>query len=192
MQKLIKRTVFHDHHQPLLQKQDALLEELTSLARDGFAMAQEEWEKSMAVWGASLFLSLFSFSSSPRLMSSCVRSPQQRNTRRNGQSRGRLSSNVGNRGRMKRVDVDKDKNLPLTAALTTTATPAALLPPQKKYRMTEMMKLIVWQLVVLSNECCRLENEKKSVCGFLSFLHPPAWWMLISLSQLIRGIDCTG
>jgi hypothetical protein len=34
-------------------------------------------------------------------------------------------------------------------------------PPSKKYRMTEAMKNIVWQLVVLSNELCRLENEKK-------------------------------
>jgi len=34
-------------------------------------------------------------------------------------------------------------------------------PPAKKFRMTESMKGIVWQLVLLSNECCRLENEKK-------------------------------
>lgn len=40
-------------------------------------------------------------------------------------------------------------------------------PPAKKYRMTESMKGIVWQLVLLSNECCRLENEKK----WVSFLY---------------------
>lgn len=34
-------------------------------------------------------------------------------------------------------------------------------PPAQKYRLTEAMKAIVWQLVMLSNECCRLENEKK-------------------------------
>jgi hypothetical protein len=34
-------------------------------------------------------------------------------------------------------------------------------PPQKRYRLTEPMKNVVWQLVLLSNECCRLENEKK-------------------------------
>ena len=34
-------------------------------------------------------------------------------------------------------------------------------PPSKKFRMTESMKNIVWSLVSLSNECCRLENEKK-------------------------------
>jgi len=34
-------------------------------------------------------------------------------------------------------------------------------PPGKKFRLTETMKAIVWELVLLSNECCRLENEKK-------------------------------
>lgn len=34
-------------------------------------------------------------------------------------------------------------------------------PPAKRYRMTDSMKNIVWELVLLSNECCRLENEKK-------------------------------
>jgi hypothetical protein len=33
-------------------------------------------------------------------------------------------------------------------------------PPPPKYRMTETMKAIVWQLVSLSNVCCQLENEK--------------------------------
>ena len=34
-------------------------------------------------------------------------------------------------------------------------------PPAKRYRLTDTMKSIVWELVFLSNECCRLENEKK-------------------------------
>lgn len=34
-------------------------------------------------------------------------------------------------------------------------------PPQKKYKLTDQMKAIIWQLVCMSNECCRLENEKK-------------------------------
>lgn len=36
-------------------------------------------------------------------------------------------------------------------------------PPAQKYRLTEAMKSIIWQLVMLSNECCRLENEKQCV-----------------------------
>ncbi|KAG6862984.1 hypothetical protein C0993_000646 [Termitomyces sp. T159_Od127] len=38
-------------------------------------------------------------------------------------------------------------------------------PPGKKYRLTESMKAIVWQLVLLSNESCRLENEKNTLEG---------------------------
>jgi hypothetical protein len=34
-------------------------------------------------------------------------------------------------------------------------------PLSKKYRMTDEMKAVLWNLVTLSNECCRLENEKK-------------------------------
>jgi hypothetical protein len=38
-------------------------------------------------------------------------------------------------------------------------------PPAKKYKMTEAMKGLIWNLVCLSNECCRIENEKKWVQG---------------------------
>ena len=36
-------------------------------------------------------------------------------------------------------------------------------PPAQRYRLTDKMKAIIWQLVCLSNECCRIENEKKCV-----------------------------
>ena len=35
--------------------------------------------------------------------------------------------------------------------------------PVKKYKMSEAMKGLIWNLVCLSNECCRIENEKKYV-----------------------------
>jgi len=38
-------------------------------------------------------------------------------------------------------------------------------PPAKKYRLTEPMKSIIWQLVCLSNECCRIENERNTLEG---------------------------
>ncbi|KAH7882101.1 hypothetical protein F5I97DRAFT_1939569 [Phlebopus sp. FC_14] len=38
-------------------------------------------------------------------------------------------------------------------------------PASQKYRLTEAMKTIIWQLVMLSNECCRLENEKNELEG---------------------------
>ena len=42
-------------------------------------------------------------------------------------------------------------------------------PPAKRYRLTDTMKSIVWELVLLSNECCRLENEKKLVFDDCSY-----------------------
>jgi hypothetical protein len=51
-------------------------------------------------------------------------------------------------------------------------------PPAQKYRLTEAMKSIIWELVMLSNECCRLENEKKCVASFgfaASFVHNPVY-----------------
>lgn len=42
-------------------------------------------------------------------------------------------------------------------------------PPAKRYRLTDAMKSMVWELVLLSNECCRLENEKKLVFIFVLF-----------------------
>ncbi|KAJ3506871.1 hypothetical protein NLJ89_g6625 [Agrocybe chaxingu] len=38
-------------------------------------------------------------------------------------------------------------------------------PPAKRYRLTDQMKAIIWELVLLSNECCRLENEKNTLEG---------------------------
>ena len=47
-------------------------------------------------------------------------------------------------------------------------------PLAKRYRRTDAMKSIVWELILLSNECCRLvENEKKLVfddCIYVAFL----------------------
>lgn len=66
---------------------------------------------------------------------------------------------------------DRDKEREDGAPLSTAALPTSTQgggpggkdphPPGKKYRLTELMKAIVWELVMLSNECCRLENEKK-------------------------------
>ena len=44
-------------------------------------------------------------------------------------------------------------------------------PPAKRYRLTDAMKSMVWELVLLSNECCRLENEKKSVFILFNDIH---------------------
>ena len=51
-QKLIKRTIWRDHTNLLVDRQNALIEELRVLATDGFTKAKEEWEKSVSQWGA--------------------------------------------------------------------------------------------------------------------------------------------
>ena len=50
-QKLIKRLIWKDHISILTERQNELLAELAELTKEGFAKAQEEWEKSVAVWG---------------------------------------------------------------------------------------------------------------------------------------------
>jgi len=44
--------------------------------------------------------------------------------------------------------------------------------PVKKYKMAEAMKGLIWNLVCLSNECCRIENEKKYVRRRFIWYHP--------------------
>lgn len=60
---------------------------------------------------------------------------------------------------------DQDKEAKEGAAVSSSTTTKEKEPP-KKYRLTEKMKPIFWQLYCLSNECSRLTNEKKLV--FLS------------------------
>jgi len=43
-------------------------------------------------------------------------------------------------------------------------------PPVKKYKMSEAMKGLIWNLVCLSNECCRIENEKNTLEGSASLV----------------------
>ena len=56
MTKLIKRTIWRDHTNLLIDRQNACLQELGKLAQDGFPKAQEEYEKSLAAWGTSHLL----------------------------------------------------------------------------------------------------------------------------------------
>ena len=56
-QKLIKRLVYHEHHQLLVARQDELLEELKELADSGFEQAHAEWERNVSNW--SVWRSVF-------------------------------------------------------------------------------------------------------------------------------------
>lgn len=61
-------------------------------------------------------------------------------------------------------DMDVDGPPPPSQADTSGAgTSAKENAPTKRYKLSDAMKLIIWQLVSISNELCRLENEKKWV-----------------------------
>lgn len=62
MQKLIKRTIWRDHTNLLIDRQQEILKQLQDLATAGFAKAKDEWEKSVVAWG--MFMCALSFASS--------------------------------------------------------------------------------------------------------------------------------
>ncbi|KAI0743003.1 hypothetical protein C8Q80DRAFT_1192020 [Daedaleopsis nitida] len=152
MTKLIKRTIWRDHTNLLLDRQNALIEELRVLAEEGFEKAKEEWEKSVLQW-------------------------ERRQERAKLEAGGEGAPGLSHEGS------------PVASDHTTPQISAAALeqraslddadhddagggkggrdahPPAKRYRLTDQMKAIIWQLVCLSNECCRIENEKNSLEG---------------------------
>lgn len=141
MMKLIKRTIFPDHIALLNERSDTLLAELKRLADEGFNKAEEEWEKSVLAWDKRQ-----------------EKARVEAATNGTGSIQGEDSSAPTRHGTEEIPEGEENKES------TVKETPAAH-PPAKKYRMTESMKNIVWELVQISNECCRLENEKNSLEG---------------------------
>ncbi|KAK0453033.1 hypothetical protein EV421DRAFT_2073404 [Armillaria borealis] len=136
MTKLIKRTIFTDHTAMLAKRQEILLEELAKQAKAGFPKAEEDWQHAVVVWD-----------------------------RRQERQRQEASSETpGTRPPTEERDREGSPHQPGEGGSTEGGTKEPQ-PPHKKYRMTESMKNIVWELVLLSNECCRLENEKNQLEG---------------------------
>ncbi|KAJ7749261.1 hypothetical protein DFH07DRAFT_961763 [Mycena maculata] len=156
MQKLIKRTIFADHTALLNQRQDDLLETLRVLASEGFPRAQEEWERNLQNYEEKRKAKADDGDPGPSVEGSRhgTEDPEAR---------------VGSQGLSSAGD-DKDKTNGANGKAGDEkdgpgkggAHPG---PPLKKYRMTDAMKSAVWELVLLSNEICRLENEKNSLEG---------------------------
>ncbi|TFY68652.1 hypothetical protein EVJ58_g875, partial [Rhodofomes roseus] len=156
MTKLIKRTVWRDHTTLLVERQEALLKELKVLADQGFPRAQEEWEKSVAAWerrhdrtkdtATEAGSVVHSVEGTPVPGGSDTTTPTPRLAPRP------FADDGGNDTGMEHHDDE-------TAAQSGAAKRDAH-PPGKKYRLTDTMKAIIWQLVCLSNEVVRLENEK--------------------------------
>ncbi|KAG2127692.1 hypothetical protein DEU56DRAFT_820086 [Suillus clintonianus] len=186
MTKLIKRTIFTDHLKILTDRQDELLQQLAVLTKEGFSKAQEEWEKSVVAWerrkekakneseagGAS--------ASTPSASVDAAHHDDGAGSGVDGDNRGgdgdrTLPDADGDNARGADgdnargtdgagTDGDNAPGAGAGAAGKTDGTRDAH-PPAQKYRLTEAMKVIVWQLVMLSNECCRLENEKNELDG---------------------------
>ncbi|EDR09474.1 uncharacterized protein LACBIDRAFT_319105 [Laccaria bicolor S238N-H82] len=160
MTKLIKRTVYTDHVALLVERQEILLNELAELARLGFAKAEEEWERSVVAWDR-------------RQEKLRAEAAEAANGTAAGTGAGTTSSGP-TRHPTEEMDVDQQQQ-----TVGGTGAPGTdgdgeggkegkdhgQHPPAKRFRMTETMKNIVWNLVLLSNECCRLENEKNTYEG---------------------------
>ncbi|KAI0772379.1 hypothetical protein BD413DRAFT_612544 [Trametes elegans] len=157
MTKLIKRTIWRDHTNLLLDRQTALIEELRVLAHEGFPRAQEEWEKSVAQWekrharaeggGAEPANGIAHSAEGSPAASDAQATPmlgdaalEARPSIDDAGGEQEEGGGAGGRG-----GAGKDAH-----------------PPAKRYRLTDQMKQIIWQLVCLSNECCRIENEKRN------------------------------
>ncbi|KAG1898903.1 uncharacterized protein F5891DRAFT_1041851 [Suillus fuscotomentosus] len=170
MTKLIKRTIFTDHLKILTDRQDELLQQLAGLTKEGFSKAQEEWEKSVVAWerrkekakneseaGAASASTPSASVDAAHPDDGTVSGVDGDNTRADGDRS--LADGAGTDGGGPGPDGD---NAPGTNKADGTRDAH---PPAQKYRLTEAMKVIVWQLVMLSNECCRLENEKNDLDG---------------------------
>ncbi|KAG1744590.1 uncharacterized protein EDB91DRAFT_191861 [Suillus paluster] len=143
MTKLIKRTIFTDHFKILTDRQDELLQQLAVLTKEGFSKAQEEWEKSVVAWERRKEKA--KNESAEAGAASTTPSAADAQHHDDGAGSGADGDNAPGTGK---ADGTRDAH-----------------PPAQKYRLTEQMKSIVWQLVMLSNECCRLENEKNDLDG---------------------------
>jgi len=145
MSKLIKRQIFVEHMDLLIQRQDELLLELKAAADEGFQRAKEDWERTVTAWEKKQEKSKAGTASvegspAPR----AVPLPP-------GDDPAAMDVDKSLDGEGKDGKDTKDVH-----------------PPAKKYKMAEAMKGLIWNLVCLSNECCRIENEKNTLEGSTS------------------------
>ncbi|THG95144.1 hypothetical protein EW145_g8015, partial [Phellinidium pouzarii] len=148
MTKLIKRTVYADHQKLLLARQDELLEALAALAEEGFARAQEEHEKSVMGWERRQ-----EKAKAEAVSASAEGSPVPGSATPSVHDAALPGADSG-------MDVDGAQK---DGASGAAAAHSSQHMPTKRYRLTERMRNIIWELVVLSNESCRIENEKNTL-----------------------------
>ncbi|KAF7795790.1 hypothetical protein EIP86_006957 [Pleurotus ostreatoroseus] len=173
MMKLIKRTIWRDHVTLLQDRSKELLADLAALAQEGFPRAQEEWERAVVAWEKR-----------ERLKTDGTGAPSAEGTPAPAPASAG-GEDAGNEAAAEREheheqdheqdehehehehegdgDVLESENAKDKAGGG--GRDAHAHPPPKKYRLTDRMKAIIWQLVCLSNECCRIENEKNQLEG---------------------------
>ncbi|KAI0323619.1 hypothetical protein GY45DRAFT_1264300 [Cubamyces sp. BRFM 1775] len=158
MTKLIKRTIWRDHTNLLIDRQNALIEELRVLAEEGFPKAKEEWEKSVAQWEKRQERAKAETGAEPTngVAHSTEGSPAASDTQ--------ATPMLGNATLENRPSLDDGMDHE-DGGVAGGKGGRDSHPPAKRYRLTDQMKQIIWQLVCLSNECCRIENEKNSLEG---------------------------
>ncbi|KAI0296976.1 hypothetical protein B0F90DRAFT_1743105 [Multifurca ochricompacta] len=148
MSKLIKRQIFPEHMALLVKRQDELLVELKAAADEGFLRAKEEWERSVTAWEKK----------------------QEKTKAESGETASVEGSPASKSAPLPPGDdgitMDVDKSADGEGKDIREVRDAH--PPAKKYKMTEGMKGLIWNLVCLSNECCRIENEKNTLEGSAS------------------------
>ncbi len=162
MFKLTKRLVYADHVKMIVERQDQLLEELGKMVTEGMEGAQAEYDRALSMWEEKREKrkreSLVAPPEGPSVVHSPASAPvHMEEDKKEVEEKEHEEGEEGEKE-------DKDK------------------PPQKRFRLTEPMKGLIWALVVLNNEIVALSNEKKCVSDLLPFVltlmrvHTTARW----------------
>lgn len=156
---MIKRTVWKEHINLLQDRQTQLIEDLRVLADAGFPKAQEEWERSVQQWEKRQAFTKAE-EAAAHGQGSAEGTPVPSSTQPTPQLPSTAlpaSASLHQRNADDRDDMDVDDQQAAGGGKRDAH------PPPRRFRLTDQMKQIIWQLVCLSNECCRIENEKKYV-----------------------------
>jgi len=159
MFKLTKRLVYAEHVKMIVERQDQLLEELGKMVAEGMEGAQAEYDRALSIWEEKREKrkreSLVAHPEGQSAVHSPASAPvPMEEDKKEGEEKEHEEGEEGEKE-------DKDK------------------PPQKRFRLTEPMKGLIWALVVLNNEIVALSNEKKYVAN-------PLPHVLILILILIR------
>ena len=162
VQKLIKRTISRESTNLLLARQHEQIKHLRVLAHEGFPKAREDWERSVMQWGASPHLPF------PAPTNPCAEKRQERaKAEANGEC-GTAGPRHSPEGSPAGSDTHATPSVCASALSASVDDEDAMVggrggahPPAQRYRLTDQMTELIWSLVCMINEHCRIENEKR-------------------------------